>query len=191
MALYISFTVRLSHDNHISCRGSNKSLSLLSSSTLSQQAVKMPVTCRLSSPIAPILRRLFVSSAENPPKHLDSDPLALDLALGLVLRVRRDRHLLPVDSPPTRLLAELGQRVPSQVQPAAQHTRFDLPERLAHLPGDSYPNQILEACDVGVQVCVEVVALERGPELGVLGGFEQGGEEGEFLDRFRKVGRWD
>ena len=142
-------------------------------------------------PNCPISRRLFVSSAENPPEHLDSDPLALDLALGLVLRVWRDRHLLSVDSPPTRLLAELRQRVPSQIQPAAQHARFDLPERLAHLPGDPYPNQILEARDVGVQICVEVVTLERGPELGVLAGFEQSGEEGEFLDRFRKVGRWD
>ena len=135
--------------------------------------------------------RLLVASPDHPPKHIHPDPFTFDFALGLVLRVRRDRHLLPLDPPPTRLLAKLGQPVASQIEPAAQHRRLDLAERLADLARDADADQVLEAGDVGVEVGVEVVALERGPELRVLGRLEEGGEEGELLDRFCEVGRRD
>jgi hypothetical protein len=111
----ILFTIKLSHGNHISYRDLVRVFHYSHRAHCLSKPIKRRshAVCQVQLP--PISRWLFVSSTENPPKHLDSDPLALDLALGLVLRVRRDGHLLPVDSPRTRLLAELRQRVPSQI----------------------------------------------------------------------------
>jgi hypothetical protein len=113
--------------------------------------------------------RLLIPPSKHPAKHLHPDSLPSNLALGLIFCIRRDCNLLPVNSPSTGFLTKLGQRVPSQIQPAAQHTCLNLPERLAHLACNSYSYQILEPRDVGIQVRVEVVALECGPELRILG----------------------
>ncbi|KAF7512784.1 hypothetical protein GJ744_000351 [Endocarpon pusillum] len=92
---------------------------------------------------------------------------------------------------PARAGGELGQGLPVKIQPAPEDVEVDLAEGLADLTGDADADQILEAGHVGAEIGVQVVGGERAPEEGVLGGFEEGGELGEFLDGLGEVGGGD
>lgn len=60
-----------------------------------------------------------------------------------------------------------------QVQPALEDGLVDLAHRLADGGGDAHAHQLLEAGDIGDQIGVQVVAVEGGPEGGVVGALEQ------------------
>ena len=57
------------------------------------------------------LGRCFVASAEYPTKHINAYPLALDLTLGLILRIGGNRDLLVLDLPTASSLAEFDKGV--------------------------------------------------------------------------------
>lgn len=142
----------------------------------------------------PISRGLLKTPSDHTAEHIHTHALALDLAARLVLLVRGHLDNSAVG---TRLVhlpaADLGDELleglaAAQVEPLLQHLGVDLPEGLADLDGDTDAHELLEAGDVGDQVRVQVIGVQGGPELGVLGGLEEGGQAGELLDGFDEVG---
>ena len=132
---------------------------------------------------------LLEAAADHAAEHVDADALALDFAAGLVLLVRRHAHDGTVDLPAADVRDELVEGfAAAQVQPLLQGVRGDGAEGLADLDGNADAHQLLEAGDVGSQVCVQVIGVEGRPELGVLGGLEEGGQLGELLHGLDEVG---
>lgn len=101
---------------------------------------------------------------------------------GLVLLVKRDVDRLALDSPATRVLDEVLKGVVGEVQPRLQEGLVDALHALADDDSHADAHQLLEALDVGGEVGVEVVAVERGPELVVLCVVEEGVQDVELLD---------
>lgn len=115
-------------------------------------------------------------------------------AFRLVLFIHRDDHHAPLPSasisqlPTANLANEAFELGPMQREPAFQDLALDLAAALADVDGDLEADQLLEAVDVGDQVGVEVVAVQRGPEAFVIGLREERVEGGEFLDGFGEGG---
>lgn len=115
--------------------------------------------------------------------------LALDFRTGLVLLVGRDANDSTIDLPATDVNDELVQGIAAaNIEPRLEVLGSDGAESLADFDGDADADEFLEARDVGGQVGVQVVRVKGGPELGVLGGFEEGGEAGELLHGLDEVG---
>lgn len=114
------------------------------------------------------------------------DILPDDRPLGLVLLVHRHFDDVRLDGPFAHLAHEALKVPPLQVQPGLEHGSLDLAYGLADAAGDADADQLLEAADVGHEVGVQVVAVERGPELRVLGPAELGVEHEQLLHRLRE-----
>lgn len=108
------------------------------------------------------------SSSEHSSKLINAHPLTLYLTLRLVLSITGYLHFLTIDGPSTSSLHKLAQLITSQVQPYAQDRQVNLPECLADFSSYPYPDKILEASHIRVQICVEVVAIQRRPESVIL-----------------------
>jgi hypothetical protein len=139
------------------------------------------------------LRWQLEPPSENTAKHLQANPLALDLAASLVLPVpgQTDHSLLarPVHLPPADVDDELLERVlAAQIQPLSQDIRADLAEGLADLDRDADANQLLESGHISHQIRVQVIRVERRPEESVLRRLEQRIQPRQLLDRLDEVG---
>ena len=124
---------------------------------------------------------------------LNPDAFTLNFTAGLILLICG--HLdnssagglfnLPVAD----LADELFQRLTvPQVEPLLEDVSVDLAEGLADLDGNADAHELLKPGDVRDQVRVQVIRVQGRPELSVLGRLEEGGETGELLDGFDKVG---
>ena len=120
--------------------------------------------------------------------------LALDFAAGLVLLVGGDLDNGAVgaglvDLPAADLGDELlkGLTAP-QVKPLLENLGVDLTECLANLNSDADADQLLEAGDIGGQIGVEIIGVQGGPELSVLGRLKERGEARKLLNGFNEVG---
>lgn len=120
---------------------------------------------------------LLEASADDAAEHVNADALALDLAADLVLLVRG--HLDHgvgaglVDHPAADLGDELLEGLTvGKVQPLLQNVGVDLTEGLSDLDGDTDAHKLLETGNVGNQIGVQVIRVQGGPELSVLGGFK-------------------
>ena len=122
--------------------------------------------------------------------------LPYDGALCFILLIHRHHHhaglpalhliliLTLIDPPPANINNEPLKLPPLQTQPALEHAPLDLATALPHRDRDPHAHQLLEPVDVGDQVGVEVVAVERGPERLVAGLRQEVVEHGEFLHGF-------
>lgn len=133
------------------------------------------------------------SLLKPPSKHttklLNTNPFTLNLTTGLILLIRGHLDDSTLNLPVTNLLDKLHQRLlVAEIQPLLQNLSANLPESLADLDGDTDAHELLEPGHVGDQIRVQIVRVQSRPELGVLGGLEEGGKTGEFLDGFDKVG---
>lgn len=136
------------------------------------------------------LSRLLETSSYDTAEHVDTDTLALDLAAGLVLLVLGHSHDGSglVDLPSADIDDELLEGLTaSQVQPLSEHVGADLTECLANFDGNADTHQLLEPGDVGDQIGIQVVRVERRPEQGVLGRLEQSVQASKLLDRLDEV----
>ena len=129
------------------------------------------------------LSRLLPAALDDPGEHVDVDVLA-DLGLArLVLGVLGDLDHVTLDLPAAGFRDELGGGLGVvKAEPALEHGELDLAVRLADELGDAHADHVLEAGNVGGQVGVQVVAVERGPEAGVLGTLELGVEGAQLGD---------
>lgn len=115
--------------------------------------------------------------------------LALDLRAGLVLLVGRHADDVAIDLPAADIDDELVERVTAaDIEPGLEVLGGDGAEGVADLDGDADADEFLETGHVGGQVGVQVIRVQGGPELGVLGGLEEGGQAGELLDGLDEVG---
>lgn len=115
--------------------------------------------------------------------------LALNLGAGLVLLVGRHTDDGAINLPAADVNNELVKRVTAaDIEPGLQVLGSDGAEGVADLDGDSDANELLEAGHIGGQVCVQVVRVQGGPELGVLGGLEESGQTCELLHGLDEVG---
>lgn len=129
------------------------------------------------------------AAADDTAELLDADMLALDLGAGLVLFIGGDADDSAIDLPATNVDDELVEGVAvAHVEPGLEVVGGDGAEGLADFHGDADADKLLEASDVGRQVGVEVVRVEGGPELGVLGGLEEGGQASQLLHGLDEVG---
>ena len=133
------------------------------------------------------------SLLKPPSKHttklLNTNPFTLNLATGLILLIRGHLDDSTLNLPVTNLLDKLHQRLlVAEIQPLLQNLSANLPESLADLDGDTDAHELLEPGHISDQIRVQIVRVQSRPELGVLGGLEEGGETGEFLDGFDEVG---
>lgn len=138
-------------------------------------------------------KRKSCSLLKPPSKHttklLNTNPFTLNLTTSFILLIRGHLNDITLDLPVTNLLDKLHQRLlVAQVQPLLQNLSVDLPESLADLDGNTDAHELLEPGHIGDQIRVQIVRVQSRPELGVLGGLEEGGETGEFLNRFDEVG---
>lgn len=114
------------------------------------------------------------ATADDTTELLDTDVLALDLGAGLVLLVGRHADDGTIDLPAADVDDELVERVTAaDIEPGLEVLGGDGAEGVADLNGDADADEFLEAGNVGGQVCVQVVRVQSGPELGVLGGLEE------------------
>lgn len=110
--------------------------------------------------------------------------------LGLIFLIHRHHNNPPraIHAPPADLLDEMLKLRALQPQPAFEHPSLHLAAALPHRHGDAHAHQLFEAAHVGDQVRVQVVAVQRGPELRVLGRREEGVEVSELLHGFGEGG---
>lgn len=134
------------------------------------------------------LSGLLKTTTDNTTELLDTNTLALDLGAGLILLVGGDADGSPIDLPAADVDDELVEGVAAHVEPGLEVLGGDGAEGLADLNGDADADKFLESGDVGGQVSVQVVRVQGRPELGVLGGLEEGVEAGKLLHGLDKVG---
>lgn len=128
------------------------------------------------------------TAADDTAELFDADMLALDLGAGLVLFIGRDADDSAIDLPATDVDDKLLEGVTvAHIEPGLEVVGGDGAEGLADLDGDADADKLLETSDVGGQVGVEVIRVEGGPELGVLGGLKEGGQAGQLLHGLDKV----
>ena len=122
---------------------------------------------------------------------IEFDVFPDDRPLCFVLLVQRHLDDVSVDGPLAHLRDESIKFLALEIQPFLEDMSVDLAHGLADAAGDTHPNEFLEAADVGDQIRVEVVAVERGPELAILRAAEMCVEDEQFLDRLckRRVAR--
>lgn len=114
--------------------------------------------------------------------------LTLHLAASLILLVGGDTDNSTINLPATDIRDKLVKGLTAaQIKPLLEGVGRDRAEGLADLHGDADADELLEARDVGRQVGVQVVRVERRPELRVLGGLEQGRQSGELLHGLDEV----
>lgn len=135
------------------------------------------------------LSGLLETAADHTAEHIDADTLALDLAACLILLVGGDGNNVTLDLPAADISDELAEGITAaHIEPLLQRVGGDRAEGLANLDGDADADQLLETGDIGSQIGIEVVRVQGGPELGVLGGLEEGREAGELLHGLNEVG---
>ena len=74
--------------------------------------------------------------------------------------------------------------LPLQIQPSLERRPAHLAHRLAHDRRNAHPHQLLEMADVGHQVGVQVVAVQRAPEGVVARAAQVRVQHRELLHRF-------
>jgi hypothetical protein len=111
-------------------------------------------------------------------------------ASGLILLVERNDNTATLNTPPTNLLDKLIKGFSIEVQPRLQHSTLNTLHSLADNHSLALAHQLLEPLDIGDQISVEVIAVQRRPEC-VVGGADQLAVEGvELLYGFGEgVGR--
>lgn len=115
--------------------------------------------------------------------------LALDLGAGLVLLVGRHADDGAINLPATDIDDELVECVTAaDIEPGLEVLGGDGAEGVADLDGDADADELLEASHVGGQVCIQIIRVQGGPELGVLGGLEKSGQAGELLHGLDEIG---
>lgn len=135
------------------------------------------------------LCRKLKATTNNTAELLDTNVLALNLGAGLVLLVSRNTDNSTINLPSADVNDELIKRITAaNIEPGLEVLGSDGAEGLSDLDSDANAHELLETGDVGGQVGVEIVRVQGGPELGVLGGLEEGGEAGELLDGLDEVG---
>ena len=136
--------------------------------------------------------RLLIRPPHHPSKLLKPDLLPHHRPLGLILLVNRHAHDPDLIDPPAANLPHEGVKLPPlQIQPALGDGALDGAAALADGDGDADAHELLEAVDVGDEVGVEVVRVERVPEVAVGALLEEGVEVGELLDGFGERGVGD
>jgi hypothetical protein len=129
------------------------------------------------------------ATTDDTTELLDADVLALDLGAGLVLLVGRHTDEGAINLPAADIDDELVERVTAaDIEPGLEVLGGDGAEGVSDLNGDANADEFLEAGNIGGQVGIQIVRVQGGPELGVLGGLEEGGQTGELLNGLDKVG---
>ena len=94
-------------------------------------------------------------------------------ALSLVILVDGHLNLVTIDIPSTYATNKMVEFASREVQPRLEDASVNLAYCLADSGGNAYAHELFKAGDVGNQVGVEVVRVERGPEGGVISAFKQ------------------
>lgn len=124
---------------------------------------------------------LLVGALDQPRELVKLDVLPHNGALGLVLLVQRHLDNVALDAPAAHLADEVLKLIALLVQPRLEDDALDLAHGLRDGDGDAHAHELLEASHVGDQVGVQVVAVERRPEAGVVGAAQQVVEDVELL----------
>lgn len=107
-------------------------------------------------------------------------------ALCLVVLVHGDLDLAALDVPAADASDKVLKLGAGQVKPRLEDGLVDLADGLADGRRNADAHQLLEARDVGNQVGVQVIRVERRPEGSVVGALEQVAQLVELLHRLGK-----
>lgn len=112
------------------------------------------------------------------------DVLAHHCSSGLVLLVERNADCAALDGPAADFLDELVKGLAVQVEPRLENGAVDALHGLADDNSHAHTHELLEALHIGDQVGVQVVAVQRGPELVVRSADQLAVQGVELLDCF-------
>lgn len=116
---------------------------------------------------------LLIRPLDNPCKLVKFDVFTDNGALSLVILVDGHLNLVTIDIPSTYATNKMVEFASREVQPRLEDASVNLAYCLADSGGNAYAHELFKAGDVGNQVGVEVVRVERGPEGGVISAFKQ------------------
>lgn len=125
-----------------------------------------------------------VVACDVPKLTVKLDILAHDGSSGLILLVQRNADGATLNSPSANLLDKLVEGLTVEVEPRLKDGTVNTLHGLADNNSLAHAHQLFEALDIGDQVGVEVIAVQRGPELVVRGADQLAVEGVELLDCF-------